>query len=175
MEIHRDEPWDNGFKVLARRDEDHSEVEVFKDWGSLKVKVRGRLEYDLEQIVMPVVQNSLSGQAQPQPRSMPSPMQSPQPGTMSQPHPMPQMQPPQVQPQQPHPTMGQMPTTMPTPIPASQPPVNLTMEHQSLANSLMQNGYQLVVNTGTQNGFFIRGKKGNVIIDIECRTSPNYQ
>jgi len=136
MEIHRDEPRDNGFKLFVRRGEEHGEVEVFNDWGGVKVITHGRLEWDLMNIVESIMQ-----QPQAAPQGMPTqvqqyrpPMPSPTPAMPQQPmmpHPMvpqPAMQPAMV----PHPTMP--PTTQ----------AAITPEHQQFLGILTQNGYQIM-------------------------------
>jgi len=45
-------------------------------------------------------------------------------------------------------------------------------EYQQLLNALMQSGYQIEVNTTSGQMFFIRGRKGNYVIDIEGRPQP---
>ncbi|PVU74440.1 hypothetical protein DDW13_07420 [Acidianus hospitalis] len=167
MEIHKDEPRDNGFKLFVRRGEEHGEVEVFNDWGGVKVITHGRLEWDLMNIVEPIMQ-----QPQAAPQGMPTqvqqnrpPMPSPSPAMPQQPmmpHPMvpqpnPAMQPAMV----PHPTMP--PTTQ----------AAITPEHQQFLGILTQNGYQIMVNNANQGYFFIRGRKGNFVIDIEGREQPS--
>ena len=45
-------------------------------------------------------------------------------------------------------------------------------EYQQLLSALMQSGYQIEVNTTSNQMFFIRGRKGNYVIDIEGRPRP---
>jgi hypothetical protein len=62
--------------------------------------------------------------------------------------------------------MSQQPTA---PTAFQQPAMQ---EHQQLLNALMQSGYQIEVNTVNGQIFFIRGRKGNYVIDIEGRPQP---
>jgi hypothetical protein len=49
----------------------------------------------------------------------------------------------------------------------------ITPEHQQFLGILTQNGYQIMVNNANQEYIFIRGRKGNFIIDIEGREQPS--
>ncbi|QIW22801.1 hypothetical protein EWF20_00570 [Sulfolobus sp. S-194] len=169
MEIHRDEPRDNGFKLFVRRGEDHGVLEVFNDWGGVKVITHGMLEWDLMNIAEQSIQQSAPQPTQQtimrQPTMPQQPAQPPpyQPALQQPPRPsIPPQQPSQM-------TFQPMPQT-----PTQQPPMQMGInpEHQQILNILMQNGYQIMVNTVNQNYFFIRGRKGNFVIDIEGRQQP---
>ena len=158
FEIHRDEPRENGFKVFVRRGGEHGEVEVFDDWGTLRLITRGRLEWDLMSIAEPIVTSSL-GQAGLQ--------QFPQQqgfGSQQVPQQFPQAQRPFQQPQFGPPQPPQQPLQQPFQAP--------NPEHSQLLNVLIQNGYQIVVNYSSEQAFFIRGRKGNYVVDIEGRPQP---
>lgn len=80
FEVVRDEPRDNGFKVLVRRGEEHGEVEVFNDWGAVRLITHGRLEWELMNIAEPLF-NQPGGPAPSQPSMQPpqAPQQFPRP------------------------------------------------------------------------------------------------
>ena len=169
FEIYRDEPRDNGFKLFARRGEEHGEVEVFNDWGTVRLITHGRLEWELMNIAEPIVSSGAQTTPRPMQPAMQMPQQSPIPQPprppmqypVQQPYPMPQQPMPQQQPQQ-------QPTYYPQP---SMPQIG-GAEHTQLLNVLVQNGYQIEVNTVSGQIFFIRGRKGNYVIDIEGRPQP---
>lgn len=169
FEIHRDEPRDNGFKIFVRRGEEHGEVEVFNDWGTVRLITHGRLEWELMNIVEPLIQQP--SQQTPTAYTQPRPMMPQQPFTQPpMPQPPTQMPRPMTPPTQPsmpqQPFMPQQPTA---PTAFQQPAMQ---EHQQLLNALMQSGYQIEVNTVNGQIFFIRGRKGNYVIDIEGRPQP---
>lgn len=172
FEIHRDEPRDNGFKLFVRRGEEHGEVELFNDWGTVRLITHGRLEWELMNIAEPIVQGATMPQQflpqQPlgQPPRPPIAQGIPQYGYpqqpmwqgMSQPTPQQAGYPQQVQRPQPIFQPNFMQGTLP--------------EYQQLLSALMQSGYQIEVNTTNGQMFFIRGRKGNYVIDIEGRPQP---
>ncbi|BFI75976.1 hypothetical protein [Sulfurisphaera ohwakuensis] len=177
FEIHRDEPRDNGFKIFVRRGEEHGEVEVFSDWNVIKLITHGRLEWELMSIA-----ESLINQVQVSPGATTSAIQTSSAMTI-QPTPSPQIQnPPSLQQQLPRPMQYNMPQQF-TP----QQPLQPSMYHSSpqfpitqgglseqmqLVNILIQNGYQIEVNTVNGQIFFVRARKGNYVIDIEGRPQP---
>ncbi|BCU69884.1 hypothetical protein [Stygiolobus caldivivus] len=183
FEIHRDEPRDNGFKIFVRRGEEHGEVELFNDWGTVRLITHGALEWELMNIAEPVVNQGTVApyqrpvQTPPQLTQQQSPpMQYPptqQPPFPQQPY-QPQQQiqrppmPPQVQPP------PQVPQTLQPQVqqPYQPTPQGGSPEHTQLVNVLVQSGYQIEVNTVNGQVFFIRGRKGNYVIDIEGRSQP---
>ncbi|BCU69778.1 hypothetical protein [Stygiolobus caldivivus] len=191
LEIHRDEPRDNGFKVFVRRDYAHGEVEVFNDWGTVRLITHGELEWDLMNIAEPLINQPPSmpesppqlNEAQGQTAEVrPMPEAAPQPPVMRPPSPSPPMTP---QPQFPHPVQSAPQPTAPQPAmpqpatpqppmyhPTPQPPQGGLPEHTQLVNVLTQSGYQIEVNTTNGQIFFVRGRKGNYVIDIEGRPQP---
>ena len=166
FEVHKDEPRENGFKVFVRRDGEHGEVELFDDWGTLRLITRGRLEWELMSIAEPIVASSL-GQAGfqqfPQQQGF-GPQQVPQQ--------FPQQYPQQFQAQRPFQQQPQFGPQQPPLVFQPQPFQGLGPEHSQLLNVLIQNGYQIVVNYSSGQTFFIRGRKGNYVIDIEGRPQP---
>lgn len=164
-EIHRDEPRDNGFKVFVRGGEGHGEVEVFNDWGALKVITRGRHEWELMSLVEQVVQGQVGGAQQTG--------QAVQQGYQGWSSPQQQAQQQATyQPQAQQPAFQQYPSPQPQQQPIGMPMQVALPEHQQLMNVLMQNSYQIVVNHFMGQNFFIRARKGNYVIDIEGRPYP---
>lgn len=160
FEIYRDEPRDNGFKLFVRRGEEHGEVELFNDWGTVRLITHGRLEWDLMNIAEPIV-TSTQGTIMPvQPQFQPPRPSIQQPLTQQPIYPQ------QIYPQQQFQPSIMQPTPQPNLMQGTLP------EHQQLLNALLQNGYQIEVNTTNGQMFFIRGRKGNYVIDIEGRPQP---
>ncbi len=165
FEIHRDEPRDNGFKLFVKKGEEHGEVELFNDWGTVRLITHGRLEWELMNIAEPLITSSqgvtMSQQFVPQqPLGQPQ-FQPPRPPMLQgMPQPTPQ------QPGYPQQVQRPQPTFQPNFMQGTLP------EYQQLLSALMQSGYQIEVNTTSGQMFFIRGRKGNYVIDIEGRPQP---
>lgn len=159
FEIHRDEPRNNGFKLFVKKGEEHGEVELFDDWGTVRLITHGRLEWELMSIAEPLV-TSLQGATMPQ-QFVPQ-----------QPLGQPQFQPPRPPMPQPTPQQPGYPQQLQRPQPIFQPVQGALPEYQQLLSALMQSGYQIEVNTTNGQMFFIRGRKGNYVIDIEGRPQP---
>ncbi|BDC19118.1 hypothetical protein [Acidianus sp. HS-5] len=184
FEIHRDEPRDNGFKVFVRRGEEHGEVEVFNDWDTVKLITHGELEWDLMNTVEPLINQEQVPSISKTPNMQSSPtvhMQQPSP-----PQTPPMQDTPSVPPQQQFPRPSPMQYGIPQPptpqqsvqpsmyYPAPQLPTSQggLPEHMQIVNILTQSGYQIEVNTVNGQIFFVRGRKGNYVIDIEGRPQP---
>ncbi|AWR95475.1 hypothetical protein [Acidianus brierleyi] len=161
LEVHRDEWRDNGFKILVRRGEERGEVEVFNDWGSLRLITRDRLEWDLMNMIEPLMNQGPQSITQQSQNSVPQPPNI-------QPSPHPQFQQPMNYPKQDQQAYTQQPYQQPQQLPS----VVQVPEHQQIVNILMQNNYQIEVNTTNGQTFFVRGRKGNYVIDIEGRPQP---
>ena len=165
FEIHRDEPRDNGFKLFVKKGEEHGEVELFNDWGTVRLITHGRLEWELMNIAEPLITSS-QGVTMPQQFVPQQPLGQPQFQPPRPPMSQGMLQPTPQQPGYPQQVQRPQPTFQPNFMQGTLP------EYQQLLSALMQSGYQIEVNTTSNQMFFIRGRKVNYVIDIEGRPQP---
>jgi hypothetical protein len=165
FEIHRDEPRNNGFKLFVKKGEEHGEVELFNDWGTVRLITHGRLEWELMNIAETLITSS-QGVTMPQQFVPQQPLGQPQFQPPRPPMSQGMLQPTPQQPGYPQQVQRPQPTFQPNFMQGTLP------EYQQLLSALMQSGYQIEVNTTSNQMFFIRGRKGNYVIDIEGRPQP---